>query len=133
MPCGPKCACDPGIECLSVLDPIRFGFFKEWCESEDETKRIHVRNRSKLGLVPISVSPTTEPSIFRKVANFGRAIVTHAVAGFPDCGDKEAARRLSICRACEKFDIEKTACRVCGCNLDIKARWTEQKCPFGKW
>lgn len=134
MACGPKCACEPGVECLSVLDPVRFGFFKEWCESGDPIKRIHVRNRSRLGLIPdLSDQPIHDPSFFQKATNFGRAITQHLAAGLPHTDEATVARRLSICQVCEYFDATRTACRKCGCYMEVKVKWAEQKCPIGKW
>lgn len=73
------------------------------------------------------------PSFIQKAANFGRAITQHLTAGLPQADEATVAHRLSICHNCEKFDAERTACRVCGCHLDIKVRWQEQKCPISKW
>lgn len=75
----------------------------------------------------------TDPSLFRKVANFGKAIVTHAVAGFPETDEETIRNRFEVCHGCEHFDKDRTACRKCGCHLEIKIRWADQKCPIGKW
>lgn len=59
MPCGPSCVClGTDVECLSVVDPSRFGFFCDWCASGDEAKRRHVLERSRIGIVP---PPETAP------------------------------------------------------------------------
>lgn len=74
-----------------------------------------------------------EPSLFRKATNLAGAIVTHAAAGFPATDAVIVERRWSICRACDKFDAEHTRCRVCGCRMQIKISWDDQRCPIGKW
>ena len=76
---------------------------------------------------------TSGLSFFHKAANFGKAIVTHAVAGFPETDEETVRFRFESCRSCEHFDEGKTSCRKCGCHLEIKIRWREQKCPIGKW
>jgi hypothetical protein len=77
--------------------------------------------------------PASEPGLIPKAANLGRALVTHAVAGFPEADEATAQARLAICRACDRFDATRTVCTVCGCFLDIKIRWNEQKCPLNSW
>lgn len=74
------------------------------------------------------------PAFFRKAVNLGKAIVEHAVAGFPEADGAMVARRLEICHTCENYDPGLPArCRACGCFLDIKIAWAEQKCPIGRW
>lgn len=75
------------------------------------------------------------PGLIRKAANFGRAIVSHAVAGFPGADDETVTKRLNICHECEFYSVENRTClhQKCGCVLDIKVRWKDQSCPAGKW
>lgn len=82
---------------------------------------------------PMLTQTEAAPSFLHKAANFGRAITQHLAAGLPQADEVTVAHRLSICYNCEKFDAERTACRVCGCHLDVKIRWQEQKCPISKW
>lgn len=78
-------------------------------------------------------APAVGPGPLTKAAHFGRALVTHAVAGFPAADEATARARLEICRACDRFDRARTACRACGCHLEVKIRWADQRCPIGKW
>lgn len=50
MPCCPTCCVsdEPGLECLSVLNPSVFGQFGEWCRGTGETQRRHVLNRTRM-------------------------------------------------------------------------------------
>lgn len=75
------------------------------------------------------------PSLARRVVNFARAIMKHARAGLPVVTEEEAKRRISICETCELFDLNRRRCNhpQCGCNMDEKVTWGEQKCPIGKW
>lgn len=67
MPCSPTCACldEPGLECLSVTDPARFGYFAAWCAGDDPIRRLHVRNRSRIAagmsMAPVTVAPVPIP------------------------------------------------------------------------
>lgn len=81
-------------------------------------------------LTPGSLS---EPGFLQKAANFGRAITQHLAAGLPQADEATVAHRLSLCHVCEHFDAERTVCKICGCYLDIKIRWQEQKCPIERW
>lgn len=73
------------------------------------------------------------PSFGHRALAFGKAIVEHAGAGFPATDHETVEGRWVICRSCEHFDAGRTACRVCGCQLQIKIDWAEQKCPIGRW
>lgn len=91
--------------------------------------------RPDLAWIPNNIADSIEPpSLFHNAANFGKALVTHAVAGFPEADEAMVVRRLEICHTCEKYDPGPPArCRACGCFLDIKIAWAEQKCPIGRW
>jgi hypothetical protein len=43
--------------------------------------------------------------------------------------------RISTCGSCvEHRRISKmTICQICGCNMNIKARFAASKCPLDKW
>ena len=84
-------------------------------------------------VVAPAISPDTEPSFFQKATNFGRAITQHLAAGLPQADEPIVAHRLEVCHVCEHFNVEQTTCKVCGCNMVIKVRWAEQKCPVNKW
>lgn len=43
----------------------------------------------------------------------------------------EQDNRLTICRACEKFDCGK--CQQCGCIVAVKAKLATEDCPLGFW
>jgi hypothetical protein len=54
MPCSATCACleEKGLECLAVVNPQRFGYFRAWCALDpssdlNRTKRRHVLARSR--------------------------------------------------------------------------------------
>lgn len=89
--------------------------------------------RPDLRSPPQANQPNSNPSLLQKAVNLGRAVTQHLAAGLPHTDDETVTNRLNICYACNHFDAAHTACRMCGCNMQIKVRWLEQKCPIGKW
>jgi hypothetical protein len=73
------------------------------------------------------------PGLLHKAGSFGKAIITHTLAGRPKVNDATHEARLRICRACMFFTPEPMTCLKCGCALEIKTRWADQACPIGKW
>ncbi len=45
--------------------------------------------------------------------------------------DEEYERRLSVCKACEKFEYGST-CTLCGCVMQVRALLADGKCPYPK-
>jgi hypothetical protein len=154
MPCGPRCACleEPGVECLSVLDPVNFAYFRSWCESGTEAQRRAVLGRSRIGVTtpeptaPVAGQPTPAPTaegqpccggqppgLLTKAASLAKAVVTHVAAGMPMADDATVEARWVTCRVCEMFDAENVVCRACGCLLNVKIRLGTSSCPIGKW
>lgn len=138
MPCD-HCPCPD--TCLAARDPS-WGIFCRWAADPADPSQIrHIVARSAIGWSPEET--TTEhtvtdaspdgPGFLTKAANFGKAIITHAVAGFPEVDDDTLEGRLTICRDCEFCDTENMICHKCGCGLSVKAKWETQTCPIGKW
>ena len=73
------------------------------------------------------------PGLLTKAANVARAVIDHAVAGFPEASEETARARLTICRSCPDLDAAARSCNRCGCKMDVKVYWSEQACPAGKW
>jgi len=72
-----------------------------------------------------------KPSLLTKAISFGKAVVSHAASGFAKVSDEVFEERMRICGECPNLNGD--ACKLCGCNLKIKARWATQKCPASKW
>lgn len=77
--------------------------------------------------------PVSGPPLLRRAVNFLSATIQHAMAGLPIVSDAQAEERLSICRSNECGQYRDDSCMKCGCNLPLKAKWAEQKCPEGRW
>jgi hypothetical protein len=76
---------------------------------------------------------TLSPNLVSKGISFGKALVSHALAGFPKCSETDYHKRMEICNQCELFNREKQSCLKCGCRMLIKAEWKDAKCPLNKW
>lgn len=79
----------------------------------------------------IEAAMESSPSLGQKVANFATAVTEHVVAGFRTLPREDTEVRLAVCRSCPQF--QGRTCKLCGCNMHIKASWAEQDCPLGKW
>lgn len=84
---------------------------------------------------------TKEPPLWKKAANYTKAVVKHAAGGLERLPEHEYEKRLAICRgtagvsACEALNPETGICRDwrCGCALQKKAWWRSEDCPRGRW
>jgi hypothetical protein len=47
--------------------------------------------------------------------------------------EEEYVKRFSLCKACERFDLDSGACQECFCYMESKCRVKYSKCPIGKW
>jgi hypothetical protein len=75
------------------------------------------------------------PRLLRRIWNYAKAVYWHRRFGKRMVTEAVARRRLDVCEACDHFDCEKRRCSrpECGCNMDVKVTWAEQKCPLRKW
>lgn len=58
-----------------------------------------------------------------------------AMRGIRLAPDAEYARRLEICRGCEKLEYGST-CMLCGCVVHVRAMLADGRCPYprkSKW
>lgn len=44
-----------------------------------------------------------------------------------------AAHRYSICKNCPYMRKWRKTCKVCGCPLLMKVRFSAESCPLNKW
>lgn len=72
----------------------------------------------------------------------GASKMAGKLLGVGDVGRHEAFRRLSICRACRRFEARDQTCKECGCYMEEKVRFSHIRspsgdrpnvCPKGKW
>lgn len=72
------------------------------------------------------------PSNMQVAKNFLTAVASHISHGWTKCTKEESDSRYAICRECERMR-DDGRCAICGCFMDIKSTWKEQKCPIAKW
>ena len=74
-----------------------------------------------------------------KVKVFLKSLWFHVARGLPKSTQQEINDRFNVCLNCDKFNILKSECKVCGCNINTKRvflnklAWADQECPIGKW
>lgn len=94
--------------------------------------------------LPIVTPPL--PPLYKRLANFSVAAISHVLAGMPTCTQEQIDVRLGACQACPLFkpsksDPDKGVCThsSCGCTAGREAKflnklaWSDQQCPLGKW
>jgi hypothetical protein len=69
------------------------------------------------------------PGLLAKAASFAGAVVHHVAAACPKADADELRRRLAICEDCPKFNAMHRSCALCGCKMDVKASWSDMRCP----
>jgi len=42
-------------------------------------------------------------------------------------------KRMRICKSCSYLFKATGNCKKCGCFIDAKTKYADQKCPIGKW
>ena len=69
------------------------------------------------------------PRPLRRLVNFSKAAIMHAMSGMPTCSEQQIDERYAICRACEIFqvDLENPEIGVgthrdCGCPVTRKGK-----------
>jgi hypothetical protein len=72
------------------------------------------------------------PGLLRQGLNLITAVAQHVATGMQSSDSETYQKRMAICKACPKLRPDNR-CSGCGCFMNVKASWDEQKCPDGKW
>jgi len=72
------------------------------------------------------------PGVFGMTKNLIGSVAQHLRAGWVKCDAEQSAARYEVCQLCEKMR-DDGRCSLCGCFMELKSTWKEQKCPIGKW
>jgi len=43
------------------------------------------------------------------------------------------AKRMDICKECDRFRENTQTCEICGCFMPLKSTMANMKCPIDKW
>lgn len=77
--------------------------------------------------------------ILLRIKTFIKSLFFHVKAGLPKSTKEEILYRYNICINCEDFNINKSQCNICGCNINKKSQflnklaWADQECPKSLW
>jgi len=77
------------------------------------------------------------PDFWQQIESFkkftmdvGQTAVTHnSIMVSPE--DFES--RMQTCKECPEFNPEQKRCYLCGCYMELKAKFTASTCPASKW
>lgn len=70
-----------------------------------------------------------EPSLWAKIGKFFTARSRWVAAGKPLRTAERIREIKALCAVCPHRDIERNACRLCGCALRMKIKWATEPCP----
>lgn len=74
----------------------------------------------------------TEPTLIEKAKNFAAELQKRINSNFLNVTDSQYAERLQICEGCPNRSSDWT-CNLCGCVLNVAAKWATKDCPAKKW
>ena len=73
--------------------------------------------------------------VMGQIKNIGKAL-TSVAAGYALKVSKDAyIERIDRCKQCDKLNHASMRCNVCGCFIQVKAKYKGEffECPEGKW
>jgi hypothetical protein len=71
------------------------------------------------------------PLSWKQIWNYGKAVAKNAAQGFGSVSEDVLEERLKICTMCPFRKDRK--CGQCGCPIERKASFPQEKCPVGHW
>lgn len=80
-----------------------------------------------------AAEPKKYPSLWEQATSAAKSAVGFAASGFKMASMELVEQRLTVCRACDRYDAAPKRCRECGCFVEVKARAETAVCPIGRW
>tara|TARA_R100001594_G_scaffold139074_1_gene183170 strand:+ start:398 stop:634 length:237 start_codon:yes stop_codon:yes gene_type:complete len=74
-----------------------------------------------------------KPSFLSMVKSIAKDTANWVKNGAKKVSKEEYIRRAEVCDSCVHFIHKSNTCGVCGCWMDVKAKWKTTKCPKDKW
>jgi len=71
------------------------------------------------------------PGLLSRAASLGKAVTRHVAGGAQLLPDDVRQQRLEICYGCPQY--QDKSCRICGCQMTLKAGMATEDCPAKKW
>ena len=69
------------------------------------------------------------PNFFNMVKNFGSEVIKFAKSGFQYVSPEDYGERIDACFKCPHVKAPGFRCGLCGCNMEVKAKWKTSQCP----
>ena len=69
--------------------------------------------------------PTSTPTMFQMLRNFSKEVVNYIKEGAPNVTAEDYADRLDACNKCPHLKKESMRCGLCGCMLQLKAKFLQ--------
>src|SRR4051794_8919800 len=129
--------------CEFVTTEIEPGQFHQRCAVcgfTDTTTTEHFVNACR-GPKKQKAPRPAKPPLLKRLANFSKAAITHAMNGAPTCTEEQIAERFAICKGCDIFQPDADNPEVgvcthssCGCPVTrankfvSKLAWADQEC-----
>lgn len=78
------------------------------------------------------------PSLPTQARSYISTLAEHIANGSKHVPEDVRQSRRTICNSCDRRNVEKDSCTVCGCSLNKtligdKLGWAVSSCPLGKW
>lgn len=72
-----------------------------------------------------------QPSFLKKASNFIKTSYDHIKNGSKYTSPQVYQDRMDTCNNCKL--LQDGRCKLCGCKMEIKARWTVSDCDNNYW
>ena len=69
------------------------------------------------------------PNFFNMMKNFSSEVIKFAKGGFKYVSPEDYEERLDACFKCPNVRNPGFRCGLCGCNMELKAKWKTSECP----
>lgn len=86
---------------------------------------------------PEFINPNEYPDFWTQMQNFQKFLKD--VGQVPPAGnsvlvsEEKRLKRQELCNECSQFNSESKRCRMCGCFMEVKWRFTKSECPMNIW
>ncbi len=95
------------------------------------------RNKKRDNELPQLIDGNDYPDFWSQIENF-KEFAESVNQGAKEkkgilCSEEVSKLRIEECERCNYYDKQQTRCRKCGCYMKVKVKFTNTKCPIGKW
>lgn len=128
-----NCPCQPNVPCSQGKGYVLSEAEYRVCNGEGVTPEERIAFIKDLCTGKLMWDKENKlPSLLQQGVNFVAALAQHVAGGLQSADNETYQKRIAICKTCPKLRPDNR-CSGCGCYMNLKASWDEQKCPDGKW